>query len=309
MPERTAVVTGGAGFLGSHLVQELVKRGWQVRVVDDLSSGSGRALSAAKGRVAFIRASILNPKAMTAAFNGADAVFHMAAKVSVAESIEKPELYARVNAAGLIQALEAARRNDVRSFIFPSSAAVYAEGKPAKKTERGPLRPASPYAVTKVLGEALCRVYHEDHGLDTVSLRIFNVYGARQVAFGNYASVIPRMLGAIADGKRPTVYGDGRQTRDFVHVDDVVSAFLLAVGKKDASGQEINIGSGRAVSVIELLDTIRTVTGSKLRPRFVAARRGEARDSCASIAKARRLLGYQPKVSLAEGIARMNRDN
>jgi len=307
MSEGTAVVTGGAGFLGSHLVEELVRRKWRVRIVDDLSNGSRRNLSAAKGKVDFKQTSILNPKAMDAAFRGADVVFHMAAKISVAESIERPELYARVNVAGLIQALEAARRHDVKRFIFPSSAAVYAEAGPARKTERSPLRPVSPYAVTKVLGEALCRVYHEDHGLKTVSLRLFNIYGARQAAVGGYASVIPKFLGAIADGKRPVVNGDGRQTRDFIHVGDVVTAFLLAAERKGVSGEEFNIGSGKAVSIIALLDMIRTATGSKLQPRFVTAGKGEVRDSCASIAKAKRLLGFQPRVSLAEGLARLSR--
>jgi nucleoside-diphosphate-sugar epimerase len=307
MPERTAVVTGGAGFLGSHLVEELARRKWRVRVIDDLSNGSRSNLSAVKGKVDFRRASILNPKAMGAAFRGAEVVFHLAAKVSVAESIEKPELYARVNVAGLIQALEAARRHDVKRFIFPSSAAVYAEKGPARKTEKSPLRPVSPYAVTKVLGEALCRVYHEDYGLGTVSLRLFNIYGARQAAVGGYASVIPKFMRAIAEGKRPEVHGDGKQTRDFVHVGDVVTAFLLAAERKGVSGEEFNIGSGKAVSIIALLDLIRTAAGSKVQPKFVAARQGEVRDSCASIAKAKGLLGFQPKVSLAEGLAGLGR--
>jgi len=307
MPERTAVVTGGAGFLGSHLVEELVRRKWRVRIVDDLSNGSRRNLSTVKDRVDFRRASILNPKAMDTAFRGADVVFHMAAKVSVAESIERPGLYARVNVAGLIQALEAARRHDVKRFIFPSSAAVYAEKGPVRKTEKSPLRPVSPYAVTKVLGEALCRVYHEDCGLGTVSLRLFNIYGARQAAVGGYASVIPKFMRAIADGKRPVVHGDGKQTRDFVHVDDVVAAFLLAAERKGVIGDEFNIGSGKAMSIIALLDLIRIAAGSKLQPKFVAARQGEVRDSCASIAKAKLLLGFRPKVSLLEGIEGLSR--
>ena len=307
MPERTAVVTGGAGFLGSHLVEELVRRRWRVRVVDNLSSGTRRNLSAVKRQVDFKQADILNPKAMDAAFDGADIAFHMAAKVSVVESIETPELYARVNVAGLIQALEAARRHDVKRFVFPSSAAVYAGQGPTRKTEKSPLGPASPYAVTKVLGEALCRVYHEDNGLETVSLRLFNVYGSRQVATGGYASVIPRFLNAIAARKRPVVYGDGKQTRDFVHADDVVAALLLAAGKKGIGGEEFNIGCGKAVSINSLLEMIRAATGSKFKPAFAAARHGEVRGSCASIAKARHLLGFRPKVALAEGLARLNR--
>jgi UDP-glucose 4-epimerase len=305
MPERTAVVTGGAGFLGSHLVEELVRRKWRVRVIDDLSHGNRRNLSAVMGTVDFRKASILDPKAMDAEFKGAEVVFHMAAKVSVAESIEKPELYARVNVAGLIQALEAARRHDVRRFVFPSSAAVYAEKGPARKTEGSPLGPASPYAVTKVLGEALCRIYHQDYGLETVSLRLFNVYGARQAAVGGFASVIPKFMHAIVDGKRPIIHGDGKQTRDFIHVDDVVAAFLLAAERKKVIGDEFNIGSGKAISIIALLDLIKTAVDSKMHPRFAAAREGEVGDSCASIAKARRLLGFEPKVSLAEGIARI----
>ncbi len=303
MTQRTAVVTGGAGFLGSHLVEELVRRKWRVRVVDDLSTGHKRNLSAVRGRVRFARASILDAKAMDKAFSGADAAFHMAAKTSVAESFEKPELYARVNVAGLIHSLEAARRNGVKRFIFPSSASVYSDEGPTKKTEKSPLRPTSPYAVTKVLGEALCRVYFEDYRLQTVSLRFFNIYGSRQDSASQYASVIPKFIDSFARGKRPVIFGDGEQTRDFVNVDDAVNAAILAAERKGVGGEVFNVASGKAISIIALLDAIKEATSSRVRPKFSAGRKGEVRHSCANVEKAKRMLGFGPKVSLREGIA------
>jgi len=227
----------------------------------------------------------------------------MAARTSVAESFERPELYARVNVAGLIQSLDTARRSGVRRFIFPSSASVYSDEGPAKKTERSPLRPTSPYAVTKVLGEALCRVYFEDHGLQTVSLRFFNIYGPRQDPASQYASVIPKFIDSIARGRRPVIFGDGKQTRDFVNVEDAVSAAILAAERKGVGGEVFNVASGKAVRIADLLVEIGGAMGSRLRPRHLQARQGEVRHSCASVAKARRMLGFESKVSLREGIA------
>ncbi len=301
MTVKTAVVTGGAGFLGSHLVEELVGRNWRVRVVDDLSTGKVRNLRSVKDRIDFRRTSVLNGKAMSDAFEDADAVFHLAAKVSVAESLEKPELYARVNVAGLIQALAIARKQDVARFVFPSSAAVYADGGPSRKTERSALGPRSPYAVTKVLGEALCRVCYEDQGLETVIMRFFNVYGTRQDPGSPYSSVIPRFLDALTHDQRPVIYGDGMQTRDFIYVKDAVEAMIVAVSGKVA-GEDFNIASGRATTILQLLEATQRALGKKTKPRFAEAREGEVRHSCASIAKARRVLGFSPRFALDEGL-------
>ena len=305
MTVKTAVVTGGAGFLGSHLVEELVRQKWRVRVIDDLSTGSVRNLKPVKGRIEFRRTSVLNAKAMNDAFAGADVVFHLAAKVSVAESFDKPELYARVNVAGLIRSLDAARRREVKRFVFPSSAAVYADGGPSRKTEKSALGPRSPYAVTKVLGEALCRVYYEDQGLETVALRFFNIYGARQDPESPYSSVIPRFLEALLHGKRPVIYGDGRQARDFIYVQDAVEAMVLAVEKKKSAGEVFNIASGKTTTILGLLKVAERATGTNVKPSFALARLGEVRHSCASIAKARRVLGFRPSVTLDAGLRRL----
>ena len=307
MAKRTALVTGGAGFIGSHLAERLVADGWRVRVLDDLSSGRMSNLSSVKSKILVKKASVLDAKAVDEAVAGADTIFHMAAKVSVAESIAKPELYAHVNVAGLIQVLEAARKHGVRRFVFPSSASVYSGKGPPRKIEKSPLNPRSPYAVSKVLGEALCRVFHEDHGIETVSLRLFNVYGPRQDPSSPYSSVIPRFIDALAKRKRPVVFGDGNQTRDFINIRDSVEALVLAARSKRAAGEVFNIASGKATTILGVFTAAREVTGSKLEPRLVLARQGEVRHSCANITKARRILGFEPKVSLREGISQMVR--
>jgi len=201
MSGKIAVVTGGAGFLGSHLVEELCKIGWRVRVIDDLSTGRLKNLSSVKNQVEFRRASITNRDIVSKILSGADSVFHLAAKISVVESYKEPELYIRVNIIGLTNVLEESKNKGVRRLIFPSSAAIYEEKGPHIKTEKSPLKPYSPYAVTKILGEALCRTYYENHNLETVILRIFNIYGSRQNPCSPYSSVIPKFLFSFKHGK------------------------------------------------------------------------------------------------------------
>lgn len=305
MPKKTAVITGGAGFLGSHLAEHLVDGGWRVRILDDLSTGRKGNLSAVIDRVDFKRGDILDAKALNKIMAGADVVFHLAAKVSVTESFKEPESYARVNVVGLIEVLKAARRRGVRRLIFPSSASVYGDDPSLPKKESSGLFPASPYAVTKVLGEALCRVYYEDHDLETVALRFFNIYGPRQDPRSPYASVIPKFIDAFSRGERPVIFGDGNQTRDFVHVDDAVKAMILAARRKGAPGEVFNIASGAGTPIIDLLESVRMAGGWSRKPRFAPARPGEIKHSRASIAKARRVLGFRPAVSLDDGIGRL----
>ncbi len=292
--------------MGSHLVEELLRRNWDVRIIDDLSGGTKLDKSLLK-RAILRRTSILDSKAMSKAMSGADTVFHLAAKVSAAESMDEPEVYARVNVAGLLCALDAARKEGVRCFVFPSSAAVYGNDPKLPKTEKSKLDPRSPYAVTKILGEALCRVYFEEHDLGTVSLRLFNIYGSRQKPSSPYSAVIPKFIAALSKGQRPTVFGDGSQTRDFVHIQDVVRAMMLAAGVRRARGEVFNIASGRGTSLLELLDTLSDVGGWKVNPRFVTDRAGDVRFSRASIAKARRILGYRPTVTLKEGLSQLTK--
>ena len=305
MPKKTAVITGGAGFLGSRLAERLVDSGWHLWILDDLSGGCKGNLSAVIDRVDFRRGDILDDKVLNKIMTGADVVFHLAAKISVTESFKEPESYARVNVAGLIQVLEAARKCHVRRLIFPSSASVYGDDPSLPKKETSGLFPASPYAVTKVLGEALCRVYGEDRDIETVALRFFNIYGPRQDPRSPYASVIPRFIDALARGKRPIIFGDGEQTRDFVHVDDAVKAMILAASRRGPAGEVLNIASGVGTSIIDVFESVRKAGGWSEKPRFAPARPGEVRHSRASIAKARRILGFKPTVSLESGIRRL----
>lgn len=305
MPKKTAVITGGAGFLGSHLAERLVDSGWHLRILDDLSAGRKDNLSAVIDRVDFRRGDILDDTVLDEIMTGADVVFHLAAKISVPESFKEPESYARVNVAGLIQVLEAARRRGVQRLIFPSSASVYGDDPSLPKKEISGLYPASPYAVTKVLGEALCRVYCEDRDVETVALRFFNIYGSRQDPRSPYASVIPRFIDALARGKRPIIFGDGRQTRDFVHVDDAVKAMILAARRKGAAGEVLNIASGAGTPIIDVFESVRAAGGWSGKPKFAPARPGEIKHSRASIAKARRVLGFKPAVSLESGLRRL----
>jgi len=308
MPKKTAVITGGAGFLGSHLAERLVDGGWHLRILDDLSAGRKGNLSAVINRVDFRRGDILDDKVLNKIMTGADVVFHLAAKISVTESFKEPESYARVNVAGLIQVLEAARKRGVRRLIFPSSASVYGDDLSLPKKETSGLFPASPYAVTKVLGEALCRVYCEDRDVETVALRFFNIYGPRQDPRSPYASVIPKFIDALSRGERPTIFGDGEQTRDFVHVDDAVKAMILAARRKDAAGEVFNIASGTGTSIVDVFESVRVAGGWSGKPRIAPARPGEVKYSRASIAKARRILGFKPAVSLDDGIRRLVRN-
>ena len=270
--------------------------------MDDLSSGKLRNLSSVKNDIQVIKSSILDAKAVDKAVAGADTVFHMAAKVSVVESVAKPELYVRVNVAGLIQVLEMARKHHVRRFVFPSSASVYSDADPPRKTEKSPLNPSSPYAVTKILGEALCRIFYEEHDVDTVSLRFFNIYGPRQDPSSPYSSVIPRFMDSLTKGKQPMIFGDGKQTRDFINVEDAVNALILAAEVKTAAGEVFNIASGKATTILDVFEAAKEATGSRIKPRFEVARPGEVRHSCSSIAKARRVLGFKPNVGLRDGI-------
>jgi len=305
MSGKIAVVTGGAGFLGSHLVEELCKIGWRVRVIDDLSTGRLKNLSSVKNQVEFRRASITNRDIVSKILSGADSVFHLAAKISVVESYKEPELYIRVNIIGLTNVLEESKNKGVRRLIFPSSAAIYEEKGPHIKTEKSPLKPYSPYAVTKILGEALCRTYYENHNLETVILRIFNIYGSRQNPCSPYSSVIPKFLFSFKHGLRPVIYGDGKQTRDFIHVKDVVKAMILATKKKNAAGEVLNLASGKATSILDLYKTMKSVSGWKLKPMFLNERVGEIKHSRASIAKARKILGYNPTISIRNGLKQM----
>ena len=303
--ERVQVlVTGGAGFIGSHVVDALVARGDTVTVLDDLSSGKLENLKNHKGSGAFqfVRGDIRDTKAVGKALSDADAVIHEAAMVSVPLSVKNPELTHSVNVEGTLNLLKASSDRGVRRFIFASSCAVYGEQKKLPISEDAPSRPLSPYAASKLAAEQNCLAFRDLGGLEAVCLRYFNVYGPRQTS-GEYAGVMIKFLERIHAGQPPIIYGDGKQTRDFVHAQDVVEATLLALEHDGVAGEVINIGTGRGVKINELCEIfLKTAGKPHIKPVHEDARVGDVRYSQADISKARKLLGFEPKVSLEKGV-------
>lgn len=301
---RRALVTGGAGFIGSHLVEGLVAAGWEVRALDDLSTGREAHLAAVADRIEFWPGDVRDPVLVGKAVEGVEAVFHAAAVASAARSLEDPIATHAVNVLGTLTVLEAARAARVRRVVFASSSAVYDAAAEPPAREDAPRRPSSPYGLHKAACEDYCRLYFEIHGLETVCLRYFNVFGRRQDPHGDYAAVIPRFVRACLAGGAPRIFGDGLQTRDFVHVDDAVRANLLAVDAAGAVGRTLNVGTGRETSVKELAATIAELVGGGQAPVGLPARAWEPRRSAADLGAARRWLGFEPAVSLREGLCR-----
>jgi len=293
------LVTGGAGFIGSHLVDALAP-GHDVVVFDDFSTGRMENLLGPAGH-RIVRGSVTRPSELELACAGAGTVFHLAARPSVPASVADPRGSARVNLDGTLNVLEAARRCDVGKVVFSSSCAVYGDARPPVGETAAP-DPKSPYAVQKLAAEHYCRNYHELYGLRTVCLRYFNVFGPRQDPASQYAAVVPVFFRDIARKGRVTVYGDGRQTRDFIFVEDVVRANLLAAMKGSADGQVLNIATGKGTSVNALAREIARLSGKPLSVERAPPRRGDVRHSFAEVGKARRLLGFRPETSLEAGL-------
>ena len=299
--ERLYLVTGGAGFIGSHLVRFLLTRG-RVRVLDDLSSGTLNNLEEVLPAIEFIRGSVTDATLVQKAVEGCEIVFHLAAQVSVPLSLEQPTETFEVNVYGTQLLLEAARQAGVQRFVFASSAAVYGNTPRLPKRETMQPRPVSPYAWSKWYSELLCRDYWRVYGVPTVSLRFFNVYGPRQNPHSQYAAVIPRWITAALTDRKPIVYGDGKQTRDFVYIDDLLQGIWLAANHPEAVGKVFNLARGQACSLLELLQVIEQAVGYPLEPQFAPPRPGDIRHSYADIRAAHEILGYKPKTTLQEGI-------
>lgn len=303
------LVTGGAGFIGSHLVDGLLARGHSVTVLDDLSSGTMDNLKTHKDKSSFqfIQGDIRDAGAVKRALAGVDAVIHEAAMISVPLSVKDPEFARSVNVDGTLTLLKASLGHGVKRFVFASSCAVYGEQVELPISENAPLQPLSPYASSKLSAEKNCLAFHEREGLETVCLRYFNVYGPRQT-FGEYAGVMMKFFERLRSDQPPIIYGDGEQTRDFVYVSDVVDATLLALKHEGVAGEVINIGTGRGVNINELCEIFLKATGkSHFKPIHEAPRVGDIRHSRADITKARKLLGYGPKISLEEGVGKLLR--
>lgn len=299
------LVTGGAGFIGSHLVDRLLSGGFEVTILDDFSSGQMQNISAHINSEEFhlVRGDVRDISVVKKVIAHVDAVFHEAALVDVTQSIENPVLFNEVNLVGTLNLLKASLDSDVKRFIFASSAAVYGDSKPTRKSENTPCEPISPYAVSKLAAENYVKLFNELYGLKTVSLRYFNVYGPRQVAGSSYNAVINAFISRLLSGQPPIVHGDGKQTRDFVHVDDVVSANMLVLNK-NAVGEVFVIASGTAISICELAKRLQKITNTeRLKFIFAEPRVGDIMRCSADISKAEKLLGFRPRIRLEDGLS------
>ncbi len=301
---RTALVTGGAGFIGSHLVDRLVDEGARVRVLDDFSTGTEANLVRSAEAILVHRTDLRDADAVRGAAEGCDVVFHFAAIPSVPRSVDEPELTHAVNVTGTLALLESCRVTNVRRVVLAASCAAYGNAPELPKTESLPAAPGSPYASQKIMCEEYCRLYSEVYGLETVALRLFNVFGPRQSPESDYAAAIPRFVTACLEEQPNTIHGDGEQTRDFIYVEDVATASLLAADSGAAVAQVINVAGGRRISVNEIVRTVMGLTGAKTEPIHGPERAGDVRHSQADVSKARELLGFVPQIDLERGLER-----
>lgn len=300
----TYLVTGGAGFIGSHLAEELVKRGEHVRVIDNFFSGKAENMASFINDVEFYEGDIRDEELLKKIMPGVDYVLHHAAVASVPRSVENPEESTDVNVMGTLNVLRRAAENKVKRLVYAGSSSAYGNSDTEKKSELEAPDPISPYAVTKLAGEYYCRSFAYIYGLETVVLRYFNVFGERQDPKSLYSAVIPLFCAAAKEGKPATIYGTGRQTRDFTYVKNNVEANLLAAKTPGISGEVINIACGQTVDLIELHSAINRIMKKDLPPVMAPPRVGDVMHSSADITKAKKLLGYEPKFSFEEGLAK-----
>ena len=304
---KKAVVTGGAGFIGSHLARELAGRGYRVIIIDDLSTGKRENIEQLQkeGKVELKKGSILTFRMLQQLFRDTEYVFHQAAVPSVPRSVGDPLGSHEANITGTLNVLIAARDNGVKKVIYASSSSVYGDTPTLPKREDMPPNPKSPYAVTKLAGEYYCRVFQEVYGLATVCLRYFNVYGPGQDPDSQYAAVIPRFIKMVSEGKSPSIFGDGEQTRDFTFIKDVVEANIMAADGQ--AGGVFNIGRGKSITLNELVKLVLDITRSKLEPVYQEPRPGDIKHSIADISGAR-AFGYEPKYELEDGLRQTYRE-
>jgi UDP-glucose 4-epimerase len=298
---KKAVVTGGAGFIGSHLAEELAQRDYSLTIIDDLSTGKRENLSAIlnKPNVKFIQGSITDLPLLQKLFKDVDYIYHLAAMVSIPRSLEVPQQFHEVNVTGTLNVLIAARDNKVKKVVNASSCAIYGDAPGLPKKEDMPVNPLSPYAVTKLAAEEYCQIFQKAYGLPSVSLRFFNIFGPRQNPDSEYAAAIPKFIKIKSQGKTINIYGDGKATRDYIYVKDAIAAFILAA-ESDAAGI-YNIGGGKSTTVNELVELISQLTGNNSPPVYVSPRPGDILHSLADASKAR-TFGYRPRYTLEAGI-------
>jgi UDP-glucose 4-epimerase len=296
------LVTGGAGFIGSNIVDKLVKQGHFVRVMDNFSSGKEENLQGVGKKIDLMRADIRKKDACRKAAKGMDYILHQAALRSVPKSMHNPSDYNEVNIGGTLNLLEAAKENKVKCFVFASSSSVYGEALRFPEKEDDLPRLISPYALTKLAGEYYCRIFARHYSLNTVSLRYFNVFGPRQSLDDEYAVVIPKFIHCMLKNEHPPIFGTGRQSRDFTYIDNVVQANILAAQKHNLQGRVLNVASGKDYSVLELVEELNKLMMSNIKPVFLQPRPGDVLRTLADLSRVKRILGFQPKINLSLGL-------
>jgi len=296
------LVTGGAGFIGSNIVEELVRRKQEIVVIDDLSTGKRENIKPFLDMITFIEGDIRDRELVRKALDGVDYVLHQAALASVPRSIENPILVNEVNVSGTLILLEESRRAGVKRFVYAASSSAYGDTEILPKREDMNPSPLSPYAISKLTGEYYCSVYYKVYGLETISLRYFNVFGPRQDPNSQYAAVIPIFITKLLMGESPTIFGDGEQSRDFTYVSNVVNANLLAATSDNAKGQVVNIACGERYTLNELLDILKRMIGKDIKAIYTDPRPGDVKHSQADISLATKLLGFKPEISFEEGL-------
>jgi len=298
------LVTGGCGFIGSHLVKALVKQGERVRVFDNCTTGKAENIADVADKIEFCSADLQDIDAVSQAVEGIDYVFHQGALPSVARSVADPIVTNNVNINGTLNLLVASRDADVKRVVYAASSSAYGNRPKSIKSEDLPPNPASPYALTKYVGECYCQIFTQLYGLETVALRYFNIFGPGQDSSSSYSAVIPLFISAYLNGEAPKIEGDGEQSRDFTYVANAVHANLLACHAEGVAGEVFNVGCGERASINQLASLIGEMMESDTKPVYVAPRPGDVRHSLADIQKARRLLGYEPQIDLKTGLRR-----
>ena len=297
------LVTGGAGFIGSHAVEALIKAGNQIRVLDNFHTGKRRNLLGVENKIELIEGDIRDVSLSRQVMEKVEYVIHLAALHEVPRSVEQPVETHEVNVTGILNLLLAARDAGVKRFVYASSSAVYGDSPILPRSEdRAPLPTSSPYAVSKLAGEYYCQLFSHLYGLETVSLRFFNIFGPRQDSASNYAGVIPKFVTALLSNTPPTIYGDGKQSRDFTYVIDCVAAVLRACWAPNLSGEILNIGTGQQTTVNQLCSLLQEILHRKIPPRFGPPQPGDIKYDYADIKKAKRLLSYQPMWDIQQGL-------
>lgn len=298
------LVTGGGGFIGSHIVRALVRQGQHVRVLDNDQTSQSKRLGDVMGDLEWIVGDVRDPEVLNRSMKGVQVVFHQAAIASVPRSITEPELAHAVNLSGTLHVLTAAHHARAQRVVFASSSAVYGDLPNSPKSESMPLQPLSPYAAQKAASEQYCRIWHRLFGLETVSLRYFNVFGPMQDPRSEYAAVIPKFITNVLGGSAPTIFGDGEQSRDFIYVDNVVEANIRAATRPEVAGQVVNVGAGASITLNQLIAELSRIVGRQIHPVYAAARPGDVRESVADISLLKATLGFGPVIPFDQGLQR-----